>query len=166
VVTNDIVEKINVKMERQYPVDLPLDVVMSIINFPFITHLGILKIKPIADNNFLIGSLIIDNEQMYQEFYEEMKNILDNKDNDYDVESKKMVGNYLEIINHSMISDKMLMNFNEDEFSKLFIDVPDEEHINIVEDYIDKFISSLESDHLNENLKKHLMECLIGFISS
>lgn len=70
------VETINKEIERQYPSDMPTDVIQTLMNLPYVTHVGLLKIRPVTSYTFVVSSLIANNRDMYEELVPEIKTIL------------------------------------------------------------------------------------------
>lgn len=70
------IEIINQEIERSYPLDMPTDVIQTIINLPYVTHTGLLKLRPVTSYTFVISSLIANNRDMYAELVPEIKTIL------------------------------------------------------------------------------------------
>ncbi len=52
---------------RQLPIDIPIDVVSTIFNFPFIRHTELLQLTPLTTDNFLAASVVANNNEMYKE---------------------------------------------------------------------------------------------------
>ena len=89
------IREINDVVDREYPLDLPIDIVMAAISLPYITNVGLLKLKPLCSYNFLISSLISNTPEMCQEIIDEANNILKDEDLDEDTQiySKDFIKN-------------------------------------------------------------------------
>ncbi len=70
------IETINKEIERQYPLDMPTDVIQTLMNLPYVTHTGLLKIRPVTSYTFVVSSLIANNREMHEELVPEIKTIL------------------------------------------------------------------------------------------
>lgn len=58
------ISNINSSLDREYPHNLPVDVIISCINFPFVTHCGLLKLRPINTYNIIMASFVANNSKM------------------------------------------------------------------------------------------------------
>ena len=60
-IENRQIKTINNKFVRNYQDDMPIDIINSIVNFPYITDTVILNIKPLTEYNFIIVTLVANN---------------------------------------------------------------------------------------------------------
>lgn len=70
---------------REFPTDMPIDVVMAMINFPFITHLGMLRIQSISNFNFMIAGMLANSKKMFEELMSETKILIEKYKNDPEI---------------------------------------------------------------------------------
>jgi hypothetical protein len=78
-------DKINIITKRQYPTDLPIDVVQCLIDYPFVTHNGILKLRPLTSENFIIANILALGEaNKINEIIVELQIIIDEFKNEDD----------------------------------------------------------------------------------
>jgi hypothetical protein len=90
------VVEINREIERQYPLDMPTDVVQTLMNLPYVTHTGLLKLRPVTSYTFVVSTLIANNRTMYEELIPEIKVILEESDDESVLEFGKIFLNNLE----------------------------------------------------------------------
>jgi len=68
---NQSIQKLNDVTSRQYILDLPIDVIQCLIDYPFATHDGILKLRPLKVENFVVADVLT----MYDD--NKIKNVID-----------------------------------------------------------------------------------------
>lgn len=142
------IENINKELSRGFPIDLPIDVVITLINFPFVTHLQALKMKPIKENNFIIAIMIADNVNMSKDLVHPTKEIINKiKDENGDNNIVQTAKTFLEKIYEDIIIDDI---YNSDEIISI-LDNKDDDAI------LAKTFEYLITKHdcqLSEELKK------------
>lgn len=112
---NTGLDEVNRIFMREYPDDLPLDVVVSIVNFPFITHTGLLQLDPITEYNFIMAFLVANTTNMYEEMLPYLENIATNSDQ----ENLKIIAtNYYTRLKQSIGVDKILEDQQTEQFIK------------------------------------------------
>jgi hypothetical protein len=92
-------EQINNLFGRGYKMDIPIDVILVLINFPFITHSDILKMRPFTLFHFyIVLTLIDDNPGLIDEVIPIFKELLSeiNKEEQKDLSDE--INNYLKFI--------------------------------------------------------------------
>ena len=70
------IEIINKILDREYPTDIPVDIIISVINLPYLTYMGLLKLYPLGSYNFILSSLIANTPEMSQNIIDETRKIL------------------------------------------------------------------------------------------
>jgi hypothetical protein len=75
---SDQINLVNSSFGREYPTDLPIEVVITCINFPFLGHLGLLKLRPVTSHNFMIATLVSNSKEMYNEQIINIKQLIEN----------------------------------------------------------------------------------------
>lgn len=117
------IDLINNHLDRQYPTDLPVDTIISCINFPFVNHIGLIKLKPITTYNFIMASLVANNLTMYQEMIPEVRQIIkdleegrDHNDNEYSEQKKEMLCSFLEELETKTTLEHILKDESVEKF--------------------------------------------------
>ena len=78
---NEIINKINNKLSTDYPLNLPLDVIMFLNEFPFINHINILNLDKITETNIFISTLICaDNKSKLSEIKNQLLKLVNHND--------------------------------------------------------------------------------------
>jgi hypothetical protein len=116
------IKKINDVLNKEYPLDVPIDVIISIINMPYISHLGLLKLNPLTSYNFSMAALIANTPLMTQEVIKETKNImatrkLDKETRDYSVLFLKMILSNVKI--DKILHNNGVLNFIDTKMEEL-----------------------------------------------
>lgn len=115
------IHKINEEIGREYKSDLPVDVCMAIIGFPFVTHLGLLKLSPLTNYNFMMASLVANKKEMYDELVPVVESIKEeHEDNSIVTVAEKFLS---EIKTNKRLedifSDKNIENFIDEKMTNL-----------------------------------------------
>lgn len=111
--------------DRDYPIDLPIDVITSMMLYPFLSHKSILKLDKLTNYNFYIATLIANTKNMNKELVQITNEIIkENKEND---SIKKICENFLKTHKFNM------------EVDELFTDKS-------VTTYIEKKIANIQND--------------------
>ena len=97
------IESINNIFGRKYQSDIPIDVIIALINFPFVTCTSILNMKPLTIFHFYVVTLLANNTQLFDNILPQLNTIVDDKTNDYDT-IKEYVYDFIQKNN----SDKLL----------------------------------------------------------
>jgi len=95
---NNKINIINEKLERNYPLDVPLDILVPLLNFPYENHRSILCMKPLSIYNIDISLLLCYNKEMYNEIKSELLKL--NTDDDISEELKTHIGISLDYIDY------------------------------------------------------------------
>lgn len=147
--TNQI-EKINQTFGRKYSYDIPIDIIMTIINFPFLTHSDILNIRPLSPFNFFVTSLILNNDiKLFMEAEPQLNNIINDETIDKDVKENAI--DFIDCINNQKILTKI---FNENDFYDLLDNNTD---INVLVNKLLEKYNCENNIHIKENLMKILL---------
>lgn len=78
---NEIINKINNELSTDYPLNLPLDVIMFLNEFPFINHINILNLDKITETNIFISTLICaDNKSKLSEIKNQLLKLVNHND--------------------------------------------------------------------------------------
>lgn len=77
-IENKNIDKLNKKLKKNYPNDLPLDLLMVITSFEYYDYLSILKTKNKTPLNYFMANLLINTEQEKEELITYLEN--DNND--------------------------------------------------------------------------------------
>lgn len=83
-INEENIKNINNKLGTNYPIDLPIDVLIVLNKFPFIDHKGILETEKITNENLLICNLICAGDD---NIIDEIRETLGFISLDHDVES-------------------------------------------------------------------------------
>ena len=75
-------QNLNSLLEANYNLDMPIDVLITILGFPFITYRDILQMKPLTRYHMIILGFLSSRENIGQEIVKEFKVLLDKKDVD------------------------------------------------------------------------------------
>lgn len=86
---------INELFKRNYPEDLPIDVIIAIINFPFVTYDTILALRPFSLFHFyIILTLVENNENLQTKLHNDLQIILDDPNNKIEQEVKDEIDSF------------------------------------------------------------------------
>lgn len=80
---------VNDELAREFPEDVPVDVLMVISNLPFVTHTGLLEITPLSNYNFIMTSLVANCKEMYEELCVKIKKLMKEYENSKDEEDEE-----------------------------------------------------------------------------
>jgi Ca2+-binding EF-hand superfamily protein len=136
--TTDQIPEINEYFGRYYPNDLPVDVIVAMAELPFVTHVGLLRLEGITNNNFMMASLVANSKQMYCEMLEVVDEVLARKDNTED--KAKMFQYFKKNINANMKLYEIFESIKDDDDSNL-------------EEELNSQLSSIK----DESLKQHVI---------
>lgn len=83
------IQKINMISNKNYPTDLPIDVIQCILDYPFITFNNILCSKPLTAENFIIANILTqytayntNNNEIIYTIMNQLKDIATNDTNE------------------------------------------------------------------------------------
>lgn len=118
------VRQINEVLEKEFPEDIPLDVVLTLLYLPFTTHTGLLKLTPLNQDNFMMANLVANNNEMYQELIDMMVDIQPTLEGDETQEAGHTFVKKLEtnIIVNDILSDGDFNQFVESLLDRLSSD--------------------------------------------
>ena len=98
---------INELFKRNYPEDLPIDVIIAIINFPFITYGNILALKPFSLFHFYILLILAENDEHLQsKLYEDLQKVIDDNTNQIHDDVREEIKTFIE--NKTYTTDKKI----------------------------------------------------------
>jgi hypothetical protein len=111
-VVSNQVKNINSLLERNYNNDIPIDVLISIFGFPFITHTDIIKMKPLTRYHiFILSILVMHDSDLVLELAEDFKKLIENKDNDnFDEVVYDEINSYLKLSNDLKLFRKIIQD--------------------------------------------------------
>ena len=112
--SENIIKKINKDYDRQYPLDLPMDVIISIHTFLYQDHISILNMDEVTSGNLLISQLIANTINRQDELIKKLELMLKlNKNNkDYIL----MIDNTIKETTVNKYLNKLLANSNFKQF--------------------------------------------------
>lgn len=88
---------INELFKRNYPDDLPIDVIMAIINFPFVTYENFINMKPFSMFHFYILLILVENDNQKQaKLYNDLQIIVHDNNNEIEQDVKDEIKSFLE----------------------------------------------------------------------
>ncbi|ARF11637.1 hypothetical protein Klosneuvirus_2_73 [Klosneuvirus KNV1] len=87
---------INELFKRNYPEDLPIDIIIAIINFPFITYNKLINMRPFSMFHFYILLNLVENDGKKTELYEDLQKIIDDTNNQTDQEVKDEIKSFID----------------------------------------------------------------------
>jgi hypothetical protein len=154
------INQINELFGRKYTVNLPIDVIITLINFPFMTHIELLKARPLTDYNFMMTALVIDNNKMYHELIPELNNIINDSKIDENIKSTATI--ILNDIKNNNILETILNDNNLYEMIDSTYKVADNKNVlieKIISDLIVKY--DCENNEIIKNELKDIMDDLI-----
>ena len=139
-------EIINKTFGRFYNLDLPVDVIMLIFNFPFMQYQNIISMEPITHFHFYIINLLVSDDRAFLKQIEpDLKNILD-KQPDMEDNLKAEIKDLIIYINDLKIFEKIVEEIN----------ILREEHIEIkIEDILEKY-NCQENDYIKKCLDYYI----------
>lgn len=80
---NESINKINSTLNTNYPLDMPIDILMVLNTYPYIDHINILNIDEITETNLLITTLICaDDKNKLEEIKKILEPLKKHEDND------------------------------------------------------------------------------------
>jgi hypothetical protein len=103
--SKNMINNVNEQICRQYPNDVPIDVILTILNFPFVTHTGLLELRPLSEYNFMISALITNTPTMYNELLKKMEDIIEN---DTDENVVELTTSYITNFRNNKILDEIM----------------------------------------------------------
>jgi len=79
-VPNDQISLINEKLQRNYPLDIPLDVLVPLLNFPYENYKSILSVEQLNTYNIDTSLLLCHTKEMYTEIRMELVKLKESND--------------------------------------------------------------------------------------
>jgi hypothetical protein len=104
----DRIKELNKVYKTEYPNDMPLDVILTLISRPFITHNGLLKLSPLTEYNIIMSFFVANCQSMYNEIQPLIKEIIKTTKDDNIV-------NIANIFLTNMESDNILLESNTED---------------------------------------------------
>ena len=146
--TNQI-ESINDIFGRKYKTNIPIDIIMTLINFPFVTHMDILQMKPLNMFHFYVITLLVNEQKIFDDILPQFDIILNDKTGNYDDELKEYIKDFVQKNN----SDKMLTRIiNEINIYEIIESVTDQNDINLsINNIMDKY-ECINDDYIKNEL--------------
>lgn len=132
------IDNVNNIFQREYPTDVPIDALLMIVNFPFITHIGLLKRKPVTRHQLMMASLVANNTKMWNDLIPFLKE-----------ENDELAKSFLETIEINKIIDSLL--FDEELIE--MIDTTEKENIT---EFIEKKYKCVYNDEIDRTIE-HLL---------
>lgn len=120
------IKNINKELKRNYKGDMPIDIILLIINFPFISHTDLLTLKPLTCYNFIISQLVANTKEMYNELIPIIEKINTDEEN---TDIGDMASSYLRNIKVNRLLNKIMNDPKTQEFI-------DENPIDLAKEYI------------------------------
>jgi hypothetical protein len=133
--TNQI-NNINNIFGRKYDPNIPIDVILSIINFPFVTHDDILDMMPLSLFHFYVVTLLCDNGNI-KLLMPKLKNIIEDTENNYGNEVKEYINDYIKKYENDLLISKIM--YEIDIYNLIDIDTNMHKLESIVNDTLDKY---------------------------
>lgn len=156
------IESINNTFGRKYKTNIPIDVIMTLINFPFVTHMDILNMKPLSIFHFYVITLLVNEIKLFDDILPQLNNMVNDK-SDYDDITKEYMKDFIKKNN----SYKLLLQIiNENDICGI-IDGTKEGEITELNN-IDKVINDIMIKYKcmdNEYIKNELFEILFNNMS-
>lgn len=111
---NNPISNINKLTGSEYPDDIPMDILISIINFPFVTHTGILDLSPLTSYNFLIAYMIANTSQLCSELIQKIHKVINKlkDDNSSDKELLEFAIQFVKNLQANTTVDDIFTNEN------------------------------------------------------
>jgi hypothetical protein len=138
--------------DRDYPLDLPIDVITSMMIYPFLSHNSILKLNKLTNYNFYIATLIANTKNMSEELVPLTKEII--KENKNDNSIKTMCENFLKTLKFNMdvdelFADKSVASYIENKIANIQNNVQTFEQVkdDIYEEIEDRIENLKEGDN-------------------
>jgi hypothetical protein len=83
---NETINELNKLTNKKYPLDLPIDVIQNIIEFPYATHSSILTLEPLTINNFIVANILANSDKIKnKEILIELENIIDKNNHENNI---------------------------------------------------------------------------------
>lgn len=109
---------INNMLTRSYNTDLPIDVLITILGFPFISHIDLIKMRPLTPYHiFIIDLIVMDDNNLVVELEEDFNTLLDNKEKDnFDESIYTNIKMYIELIKDNKLFIEIIKDKDVDDF--------------------------------------------------
>lgn len=98
---------INELFKRNFPTDLPIDVIIAIINFPFITYDNLINMRPFLMFHFYILLILAENDKNITTLSEDLQIIMDDTNNQIDEETRDEIKSFIDNTINSLESKKI-----------------------------------------------------------
>jgi hypothetical protein len=161
VTSNNAINNINKKYDRNYPDNIPMDVILSIVNFFYQNHISLLDMNDISISNFIIAQLIANDQSRQNDLIlklEEMKTKLE--PSKYD-EFKEIID---EIIKETTINKYLNILSNSDNFSQLVDEINEENSIDAKNKIKQGINDELSEGKITDLIKKNVYDDTVNII--
>lgn len=147
---------INEIIDRNYHTDIPIDVIMSLVIFPFLSHMDIIKMRPLIPYHlYLLDIIVTHNGNLMVELEPELKSILKNKLNDqFESIVYESIESLLEIIDNYKI---FLTIIASDDIKEIIDNLNDDDDLDNLVDTLQHKYNCDNDDHMHEQLIEYIL---------
>lgn len=150
-------KSVNEIFERTYDIDLPIDVIMILITFPFVNHNDILNINPFTNFNLYILSLLVENNSELTD--ESLFKLNDICKTDIDHELKDEIIKYIEQTNDYKTLEKIM---KDDYLFGLLNDMgkPNEQKVSVIIDNLLEKHNCKDNEFIQKKIESYIISCI------
>lgn len=151
------IESINDIFGRNYKTNIPIDIIMTLINFPFVTYTNILQMKPLTIFHFYIITLLVNEIKLFDDILPQLDIILNDKSGNYDDELKEYIGDFI----YKNNSDKQLVQIiNEINIHELIKETIEQINIDEIISKIMEKYKCIGNNYIKSELDKLFYDCV------
>lgn len=146
-ITTKQIININKEFGKEFKDDIPIDIIMTITELPFVTHTGLLLLENISNNNFSMASLVANSKDMYIEMLDIINDLINKSDKNND--------DYVDMLN----SFKKNININ----IKMYEIFTDKKITAFIDNKIDSYKNNKQTeDEIKDEIEKILSDKLLN----